>query len=163
MREVTEVLQATDSQARGFQPGKQCHSTGSGLCLGLALLTASQPDHPRQWNSLELKATMAPAVERKLSTKGANTGAELRSQYRRTSTGVGLRTQAKQKRSLQDTKPAEASLGKMTVQSLLTGHCKEVRHMRYSDCGDGQGRPGHPGPQLALWEYGKFFMRERCM
>ena len=65
---------------------------------------------------------MAAAVERELSTKGANTGAELRSQYRRTSTGVGLRTQAKQKRSLQDTKPTEASLGKMTVQSLLTGH-----------------------------------------
>lgn len=69
---------------------------------------------------------MAAAVERELSTKGANTGAELRSQYQRTSTGVGPRTQAKQKRSIQDTKPTEASLGKMAVQSLLTGQLQRA-------------------------------------
>lgn len=83
MRELTEVLQTTDGQVRGFHPEKQCHSTGSGLCLGLpcslpANLTIHSSGTHRSWG-----APVATAVKRKPSTWGDSIRAELRTQYLR--------------------------------------------------------------------------------
>ena len=132
MREVTKVLQATDSQARGFHPEKQCHSTGSGLCFGLALLTASQPDHPQQWDSEELRCCSGCSSWKRTQYQRGQHWSRTKKPVPKDQPWSGAKNRLGRRGAFKTQSLQRLLWARWKCRASSLVSCKGLRHMRYS-------------------------------